>query len=205
MLATLNMFGAHRRLPRRRRDHHLARAQAQGPDRHQRRALMASDPSMSARDGDDRTPVLAGPWRSTVAAAGAVTPALQAQDDPGRPPAHSRAGAARLRSELGNARRSAGSRPAEEPSCCNGMDSPIEEEPTVVVGPFADPGDERAGVGQAFDRSNLERRYAPRPAPSLNPIMLRFWTGHRDGTIARLWPASPALRSEASLRSATTG
>ena len=32
----------HRRLPRRRRDDHLARAQAQGPDRHQRRALILS-------------------------------------------------------------------------------------------------------------------------------------------------------------------
>jgi len=61
----------------------------------------------------------------------------------------------------------------EEKGCCNGMGGPIEEEPIVVVGPFADPGDERRRWVAPID-SNLERRYAPRPAPSLNPITLRF-------------------------------
>ena len=41
MLATLNMFGVIAALPRLRGDDHLAGAQAQGPDRHQRRALVA--------------------------------------------------------------------------------------------------------------------------------------------------------------------
>lgn|GEM_PF-2748703 len=61
----------------------------------------------------------------------------------------------------------------EEASCCNGAGGPIEEEPIVVVGTFADPGDERQRWVAPID-SNLERRYAPRPAPSLNPITLRF-------------------------------
>ena len=61
----------------------------------------------------------------------------------------------------------------EEGSCCNGMGGPIEEEPIVVVGPFADPGDERRHRVAPIDPI-LERRYAPRPAPSLNPITLRF-------------------------------
>lgn len=61
----------------------------------------------------------------------------------------------------------------EEEGCCNGMGGPVEEEPVVVVGPVADPGDERRRWVAPID-SNLERRHAPRPAPSLNPITLRF-------------------------------
>ena len=61
----------------------------------------------------------------------------------------------------------------EEASCCNGMGGPIEEEPIVVVGPFADPAGEWRRWVAPID-ANLERRYAPRPAPGLNPITLRF-------------------------------
>ena len=61
----------------------------------------------------------------------------------------------------------------EEGSCCSGMGGPVEEEPVVVLGPFADPAGERRRWVAPID-SNLERRYAPRPAPSLNPITLRF-------------------------------
>lgn len=61
----------------------------------------------------------------------------------------------------------------EERGCCNGMGGPVEEEPVVVVGPFADPAAEWRRWVAPID-SNLEHRYAPRPAPSLNPITLRF-------------------------------
>lgn len=61
----------------------------------------------------------------------------------------------------------------EEASCCSGMGGPVEEDPVVVVGHFADPDDERRRWVAPID-SDLERRYAPRPAPSLNPIILRF-------------------------------
>lgn len=60
-----------------------------------------------------------------------------------------------------------------EGSCCNGMGGPVEEEAIVVVGPFADPAGERRRWIAPID-ADLERRYAPRPAPSLNPITLRF-------------------------------
>ena len=60
----------------------------------------------------------------------------------------------------------------QEQGCCNGMGGPVEAEPEVVV-EHADPaGDWRRWV--APTDANLERRYAPRPAPSLNPITLRF-------------------------------
>ena len=60
-----------------------------------------------------------------------------------------------------------------EQACCNGIGGPIEEEPEVVVEHFADPaGEWRRWVAPTDPR--LERRYAPRPAPSLNPITLRF-------------------------------
>lgn len=61
----------------------------------------------------------------------------------------------------------------EEEGCCNGMGGPVEEEPVVVLGPFADPAAEWRRWVAPTD-ANLERRYAPRPAPSLNPITLRF-------------------------------
>jgi hypothetical protein len=61
----------------------------------------------------------------------------------------------------------------EEGSCCNGMGGPVEEEPVVVVGHFADPAGEWRRWVAPID-ANLERRYAPRPAPSLNPITLPF-------------------------------
>ena len=61
----------------------------------------------------------------------------------------------------------------EEGSCCTGIGGPVEEEPIVVLGPFADPGGERRRWVAPVD-ADLERRYAPRPAPSLNPITLRF-------------------------------
>jgi hypothetical protein len=60
----------------------------------------------------------------------------------------------------------------EEGACCNGVGGPIEDEPVVVVGHLADPAGERYRLAPAD--ANLERRYAPGPAPSLNPITLRF-------------------------------
>lgn len=64
-------------------------------------------------------------------------------------------------------------RDVEEAGCCNGMGGPLEEEAIVVVGPFADQGSERRYRLAPIDPI-LERRYAPRPAASLNPITLRF-------------------------------
>ncbi|HYN46097.1 MAG TPA: hypothetical protein VES64_05355 [Allosphingosinicella sp.] len=61
----------------------------------------------------------------------------------------------------------------EEEGCCNGMGGPVEEEPVVVLGPLADPAAEWRRWVAPTD-ANFERRYAPRPAPSLNPITLRF-------------------------------
>lgn len=60
----------------------------------------------------------------------------------------------------------------EEGACCTGMGGPVEEEPVVVIGHVADPAGERHRLAPAD--ANLERRYAPRPAPGLNPITLRF-------------------------------
>ena len=61
----------------------------------------------------------------------------------------------------------------EEPGCCNGIGGPIEEDPVVVVGHAADPaGGWRRWVAPTDTR--LERRYAPRPPVSLNPITRRF-------------------------------
>ena len=61
----------------------------------------------------------------------------------------------------------------EQRGCCNGMGGPVEEEPAVVVEHFVDPaGEWRRWV--APTDANFERRYAPRPAPSLNPITLGF-------------------------------
>lgn len=61
----------------------------------------------------------------------------------------------------------------EEQGCCNGMGGPIEEEQVIVVQHVADPAAEWRRWVAPID-ANLERRYAPRPAPSLNPITLRF-------------------------------
>jgi hypothetical protein len=61
----------------------------------------------------------------------------------------------------------------EGQGCCNGMGGPNEEQPEIVVDHVADPaGDWRRWV--APTDANFERRYAPRPAPSLNPVTLRF-------------------------------
>ena len=61
----------------------------------------------------------------------------------------------------------------EEPSCCDGIGGPLEEEPVVVVEHAGNPaGEWRRWV--APTDTHLERRYAPRPALSLNPITLRF-------------------------------
>lgn len=57
-------------------------------------------------------------------------------------------------------------------ACCDGMGGPIEEEPVVVIGHVADADGERHRLAPAD--AERERRYAPRPAPGLNPITLRF-------------------------------
>ena len=61
----------------------------------------------------------------------------------------------------------------EERGCCNGTGGPVEEEAAVVVEHVVDPAGEW-GRWVAPTDPDLERRYAPRPAPSLNPITLRF-------------------------------
>lgn len=69
--------------------------------------------------------------------------------------------------------RPAGQPVREEPRCCNGIGGPIEEGPVVVIEHYADP----AGAWRRWvapTDTHLERRYAPRPAASLNPITLRF-------------------------------
>ena len=61
----------------------------------------------------------------------------------------------------------------EERGCCTGMGGPVEDDGVVIVEHFADP----AGAWQRWvapTDAGLERRFAPRPAPSLNPITLRF-------------------------------
>jgi len=60
-----------------------------------------------------------------------------------------------------------------EQGCCNGTGGPVEEETAVVVEHVADPAGEW-GRWVAPTDPDLERRYAPRPAPSLNPVTLRF-------------------------------
>ena len=61
----------------------------------------------------------------------------------------------------------------DEQGCCKGTGGPIEEGPAVVVEHVADPaGEWRRWV--APTDPDLERRYARRPTPSLNPITLRF-------------------------------
>ena len=62
---------------------------------------------------------------------------------------------------------------AEAQGCCSGMGGPVEEEAVVVVEHSADPAGAWARWVAPTD-AGLERRYAPRPAPSLNPITLRF-------------------------------
>ena len=62
---------------------------------------------------------------------------------------------------------------AEGQGCCNGMGGPNEEQPEIVVDQVADP----AGAWRRWvapTDPHLARRYAPRPAPSVNPITLRF-------------------------------